>query len=218
MNPKLNYKHLFEQLPESDLWQLLQGVIASEVELDDDVIERLDDRMQGYLFLQESVVNRKARIAFARSSGHMLYLRDAAGSRNVCMDDEQFTELVNQGDSVTLACFARCEQMKPHHLAYIEYKLLSQPHANDQLATSYDATITLKKALESQGNSRELAVFRLAKLSVGNIADNSPESLWLTYLSLKTLDGKALHDRLAAAGLSTGRPMGTSGAAAESIH
>jgi len=136
MNANSNFGFLFEQLPEQELWRLLQDLIASEIELANGAIAQLDDRMQGFLFLQEYVTNREVRIEFARSQENMPYLRDAAGSRNVWMDDEEFTELVSQDDSATLACFARSEQMKPHHLAYIEYKLAAHPHKQELLATS----------------------------------------------------------------------------------
>ena len=166
MNANLNFDLLFNQLPEQELWQLLQDLIASEIELPDHTIEQLDDRMQGFLFLQECVNNREARIRFAQSSEHMTYLRDAAGSQNVWMSDEEFSGLVDADDSATLACFARSEQMKPHHLAYIEYKLGVHPHRYELLASSYEASITLKKALESQGNSWEMALFRLARTAL----------------------------------------------------
>jgi hypothetical protein len=217
MNSNLNYEMLFNQLPEQELWSLLQEVIASEVELSDGNIEQLDDRMQGFLFLQEYVTNREARIRFAQSPGHMAYLRDAAGSRNVWMDDGEFAELVDADDSATLACFARSEQMKPHHLAYIEYKLGMHPHRHEMLASSYDTTITLKKALELQGNSWEMAMFRLARTALdGSKAD--PRELWQAYLNLKNMDKEAVGELLLAAGLSTGRPVRTSTAGAESIH
>jgi len=235
MNANLNFESLFEQLPEQELWRLLQDVIASEVELANDTIQHLDDRMQGFLFLQEYVTNRKARIEFACSPAHMTYLRDAAGSRNVWMDDQEFTELVGQDDSATLACFGRSEQMKPHHLAYIEHKLAIHPHRQELLATSYDTTITLKKALESQGNSWEMALFRLAKAalegtaSVGSLVANrapgtvvgssgDPRALWRAYLNLKNLDETTLQELLAAAGLSTSRPARTSRPELDSIH
>jgi hypothetical protein len=199
MNANSNFGFLFEQLPEQELWRLLQDLTASEVELANGAIAQLDDRMQGFLFLQEYVTNREARIEFARSPEHMTYLRDAAGSRNVWMDDEEFTELVSQDDSATLACFARSEQMKPHHLAYIEYKLAAHPHRQELLATSYDTSITLKKALECQGDSREMTLFRQARKAADSSAD--PRTLWRAYLNL-----------------STNRPVRTSAVGSESIH
>ena len=227
MNANLNFDTLFEQLPEQDLWRLLQDMIASEVEIADGTVKRLDDRMQGFLFLQEYVTNREARIEFACSPQHMPYLRDAAGSRNVWMDDEEFTRLVNQDDSTTLACFARSDQMKPHHLAYIEYKLAAHPHRSEMLATSYETTITLKKALEHQGNSWDLSLFKLAKAALdgtANIgsdivpANGDPRGLWQAYLNLKSLDETVLRDLLTTAGLSTSRPVRTSSAGNGLIH
>jgi len=220
MNANLNFESLFEQLPEQELWRLLQDVIAAEVELADGAIERLDDRMQGFLFLQEYVNNREARIEFARSPEHMPYLRDAAGSHNVWMDDQEFGELVNQDDPVTLACFGRCDQMKPHHLAYIEHKLKVHPHRQDSLATSYETRITLKKALESQGNSWEMALFRLARTALDGTGNSNgdPRALWRAYQNLKGLDEKTLRGLLADAGMSTNRPARTSNTGGESIH
>lgn len=218
MNTNLNFQHLVDSLPEQDLWQLLQGVISSEVELDDEVVQSLDDRMQGFLFLQDCVTNRKARILFARSPRHMPYLRDAAGSRNVWMEDDEFTTLVEQDDPVTLACFARSELMKPHHLAYIVYKLAQCPHGDEQLATTDEATITMKKALEHQGNSRQMDLFRLARLELEHAAGDDSTALWRTYLYLKSLDERTLSKRLDQAGLSTGRPVRTSGKTSRAIH
>jgi hypothetical protein len=235
MNAGINFETLFQRLPEQELWRLLQDVIASELELANGAIQQLDDRMQGLLFLQEYVTNRKARIDFARSPQHMPYLRDAAGSRNVWMDDGEFTELVGQDDPATLACFGRSEQMKPHHLAYIEYKLALHPHRQELLATSYDVTITLKKALERQGNSREMVLFKLAKAvledtnGVGSMAarcapgaivdpNGGPGALWRAYLNLKNLDETTLHELLATAGLPTSRPVRTSTSGVKSIH
>jgi hypothetical protein len=235
MNANLNFESLFEMLPEQELWRLLQDLIASETELANGTIQQLDDRMQGFMFLQEYVANREARIEFARSPEHMPYLRDAAGSRNVWMDDEEFTGLVNQDDAATLACFARSKQMKLHHLAYIEYKLAVHPHKQELLATSYDTRITLMKALESQGNSWEMALFRLSRAALEGTAgvDNviasrapgvivhsngDPRALWQTYLNLKSLDEETLRELLAAAGESTGRPLRTSQTGVESIH
>jgi hypothetical protein len=43
MNANLNFDSLFKQLPEQELWRLLQDVIASEVELADATIQQLDD-------------------------------------------------------------------------------------------------------------------------------------------------------------------------------
>jgi len=235
-----NIDALIAQLPEQELWRLLQDIIDEEIELGDDTVRRLDDSMQGFLFVQDYVTNRAARIGFACSPKHMPYLRDAAGSRNVWMNDEEFTRLVNQDDSATLACFARSEDMLPHHLAYIEYKLARDPHGQDLLATSYDTRITLKKALECQGNTRETALFRLAKAAVEGSADfnsvvenhapgavvhsnGDPRALWGAYLNLKGLGEETIRKMLEAAGeqapfMSTGRPTRTSSTPAQSVH
>ena len=111
----------------------------------------LDNRMQGYLFLQEHVENRRARIDFARDVANMAFLRDAAGGKNVWMVDDEFAELVHQDDAVTLAVFGRSEKMQLHHLAFIAYKLSIDPHGHEMLADSYDVEITEKKALEITG-------------------------------------------------------------------
>lgn len=242
MNANLNFDVLLEQLPEPDLWRLLQDVVASEIELGEDTIRQLDDRMQGFLFTQDYVTNRAARIDFARSPEHMPWLRDAAGSRNVWMTDDEFIELVGEDDSQTLACFARSEQMRPHHLAYIEYKLARHPHGNDFLATSYDASITLKKALECQGHSREMALFRLARAALDGSpeaesilasrlpgavahAQDGPRALWRAYLNLASLDEATVRELLEMAGepqvgasRSIGRPAGASRRGADALH
>ena len=226
---------LIKTLPEKELWALLQDIIDREIALKDDTIRQLDDRMQGFLFLQEYVTNREARIDFARAQQYMTYLRDAAGSRNVWMTDEEFSELVALGDSVTLACFARSEQMSPHHLMYIEHKLAVQPHKDPMLANSYDTRITLKKALEWQNNSPELALMRLARAALEGSAgidsaiehhvpgtmmvpNGDPRGLWQVYLNLKSLDAKTLQELLEAARMSTSRPVGTSGGNSDSLH
>jgi hypothetical protein len=217
MNAPTDFEKLFSQLPEHELWSLLQEVIDSQTELDDNSVSQLDERMQGFLFLQEYVAHREARIRFALSPRHMTYLRDAAGSHNVWMDDDEFTSLVNLGDSVSLACFARSEQMKPHHLAYIEHHLSSKPHGDDVLATSYDTRITLKKALESQGNTWEMALFRLASAALEG-PSRDPRELWQAYRNLKNMDEATVRELLLDAGLSTGRPLRTSAGETESIH
>lgn len=187
---------LFDRLPDQALWQLIQGAITARAEFSDEVIYSLDDAMQGQLFFEQQVQNRRARIAFACSSEHIIYMRDAAGSKNVWMDDEEFARLVQLNDSITFACFARCEQMKPHHLLYIQHKLAQDPHQSDFLATAYDAKITLMKAIERQGNTTELSWMRQA-LSGGS-ADAAvaapgssgsrpdPSSLWRNYLNIRS--------------------------------
>lgn len=226
---------LVRSLPEQELWQLLQELIDREIGLGDDTVRQLDDRMQGFLFLQEYVGNRSARIEFAQSSRHMSYLRDAAGSRNVWMTDAEFSALVAQGDSATLACFARSEQMKPHHLMYIEHKLAMEPHQDALLASSYDTRITLKKAIERQGNSPELAMMRLARAALEGSAEvesvlnkhlpgmmmlpnGDPRGLWQAYLNLQSLDALALRELLEGTRLSSSRPEGTSRNNSQSLH
>ena len=95
MNMETGLQTLTGAVPEQEKWRMLQDVIAAETELDDETIGRLNSHMQGFLFLQEYIGNRKARIAFARSPVHMSYLRDAAGSRNVWMNDAEFNELID---------------------------------------------------------------------------------------------------------------------------
>jgi hypothetical protein len=151
---------LFDRLPEDALRLLLQGAIAARAQLSDEVIMKLDDSMQGQLFFTSHVQNRRARIAFACAGEHNIYLREAAGARNVWMSDEEFARLVELDDSITFACFARCEQMKPHHLLFIQHKLAQKPHQSEFLASSYEAQITLMKALEIHGNSQELTRMR----------------------------------------------------------
>lgn len=235
MNRENGLQELIENLPEQEVWRKLQDMIATETEVDDQTIGLLDSRMQGFLFLQEYIDNREARIAFARSPEHMTYLRDAAGSRNVWMSDAEFSELVAQDDAATLACFARSEQMNPHHLAYIEYKLALHPHGNDLLATSYDAMITIKKVLEQRGMTRSMALIRMAKAALEGSAEietelasrlrrsvvnpqGDPRALWQAYLNLESLDANTLNGLLEASAESNSRPARTSGQAGRSLH
>ena len=235
MNRENGLQELIGNLPEQDLWRVLQDMTATETEVDDQTIALLDSRMQGFLFLQEYIDNREARIAFARSPEHMTYLRDAAGSRNVWMSDAEFSELVEQDDAATLACFARSEQMNLHHLAYIEYKLALHPHGNDMLATSYDAMITIKKVLEQRGTTRSMALIRLAKAALEGSAEietelanrlrrsmvnaqGDPRALWQAYLNLASLDANTLKGLLEASGESSSRPARTSAQAGRSLH
>jgi hypothetical protein len=155
-------------------------------------LDKLDDLMQGQLFFDDHVKNRKARIAFARSKENIIYMREAAGSRNVWMDEEEFAELVELNDSVTFACFARSEQMKPHHLLFIVQKLAANPHSHEFLANAYETKITLMKALELQGNTPELSCMRQA---VEGMAKGSGQAdvnagrdisgLWQSYLNIR---------------------------------
>ena len=61
---------LIKTLPEKELWALLQDIIDREIALKDDTIRQLDDRMQGFLFLQEYVTNREAR-GFRNEQRHL---------------------------------------------------------------------------------------------------------------------------------------------------
>ncbi len=235
MNREMDLRAMIGRRPEQDLWRALQDVVASETPLDDRTIGRLDSRMQGFLFLQDFIENRKARIAFARSPQNMPYMRDAAGGRNVWMTDAEFNELVEQDDAETLACFARSEQMSPHHLMYIEYKLALDPHGKTELASSYDATITTKKALELRGNTRGVALMRLAKAALEGSAEvetdlaarlrrsvvvpaDDARALWRAYLNLKSLDGETLAGLLEASLGSSDRRFMASGAGPRSLH
>ena len=233
--PTQELDSLVRELPEGELWQLLQELVDREIPLSDDAVRGLDPRMQGFLFLQDFVDNRQVRIEFARSDAHMSYLRDAAGSRNVRMDDGQFESLVEQDDAITLACFARSEQMQPHHLLYIEHKLAMHPHRDELLATSWDTGITLKKVLEMQGNTPPLAVMRLARAAlqgsaeIENVLENrvpgaivaavgEARALWRAYRNLANLDEATIRELLEAASRSTGSPVTTSEAGSASLH
>jgi hypothetical protein len=198
---------LFDKLPEIALWPLVEGAITTKADLRDDAVRKLNESMQGHLFLEDHVLNRRVRIEYARSPGNIVYMREAAGSKHVWMEEEVFSELVEVNDSRAFACFARCEHMKPHHLMYIEHKLEIDPHGHEFLGTSYDAKITLKKALELQGHARELAYMKLA-LMVLDIAagedgrkpeKRDPKLLWHTFLNLTKLDFAAAQDMLEAA-------------------
>jgi len=163
--------------------------------------DRPDDLIQGQLFFKDHVKNRKARIAFARSTENIIYMREAAGSKNVWMDDGEFAELVELNDSVTFACFARSEQMKPHHLLFIVQKLVANPHSHEFLANSYEAKITLMKALEVQGNTPELSCMRQAVEAVAKRSGQADvkagqdiSALWQSYLNLRNAsDSPSLH-------------------------
>mgnify|MGYP001550410218 FL=1 len=235
MSKELALQNMIGNSPEPELWRVLQDLVATETPLDDRTVGRLDSPMLGFLFLQEHVGPRRARIEFARSPRHMPYLRDAAGSRNVWMSDAEFNELVEQNDAETLACFARSEQMSPHQLLYIEYKLALHPHGHDALATAYDAMITTKKSLELNGNDRGMALMRLAKAALEGTAGietglasrlrrsvvvpaDDPRALWRAYLNLKSLDGDTLRELLETAKESSVRPVLTSGLGGRSLH
>lgn len=235
MNGNEAFREWFRGQSEQERWRTLQEVVASGTQLDDETVAGLDRHMQGYLFVQDHVGNRRARIAFARSRENMPYLRDAAGSRNVWMSDAEFGELVEQDDAETLACFARSEQMDPHQLLYIEYKLSLDPHGRPDLATAYDAMITAKKAQELSGPARGTALMRLAKAALVGSADvetrlaenlrrsvvlplDDPRALWRAYLNLNSLDAETLAGLARVAGGSSGRPGRTSGPVLRSLH
>ena len=235
MNRKTAMQVFSGNLQEKQMWRALQDIVDSGEEIDDAIVKGLDRRMQGFLFLQENVNNREARIAFARCPRNMPYLRDAAGSRNVWMSDAEFNELVEEGNSETLACFARSEHMDPHQLMYIEYTLRLNPHRNAELATADDAMITSRKVLGQRGGGRPLALMRLAKAALeGNtglktdlaerlrrsvvVSADDPRALWRAYLNLKALDAETLQGLLEAADMSRDRPVVTSGPIGRSVH
>ena len=234
MNKETARQAFSGNLQEQQMWRALQDIVSSGSEIDDHIVRQLDSRMQGYLFLQENVNNREARIAFARCPRNMPYLRDAAGSRNVWMSDTEFSELVEEDSSETLACFARSEQMAPHQLMYIEHKLSRNPHRKTELATADDALITARKVLSQRGGGRvssgdvraggpvrggirKLPRGRGLRRSVV-VPPGDPRALWRAYLNLKALDGETLRSLLEAADMSSQRPEMTSGPGARSVH
>lgn len=229
---------MMSRLPEREQWRMLQNAIDLRLDWRDETVTRLDARMQGLLFLQDHVRNRRARIAFARDSGNMPFLRDAAGSRNVWMSDAEFDGLVEENDAETLACFARCEAMQPHHLLYIAHRLEAGPHRQPELATAYDARITLQKVLEAKGPTRELGLLRLARAALGGPAGaagispqiqrrvfravvngaDEPRALWRAYLNLASLDEHVLAEVLEASLGSSDRPLRTSPRRGAPVH
>ena len=72
-------------------------------------------------------------------------------------------------------------------------------------------------ALEFQGNTWEMSLFRLARTALEGSKGDARE-LWQGYLNLKNMDEKTVRELLLDAGLSTGRPVRTSAGTAESIH
>lgn len=235
MNGKTTPQALSGNLQEKQMWRALQDLVASGEEIDDAIVRGLDSRMQGFLFLQENVNNREARIAFARCRRNMPYLRDAAGSRNVWMSDAEFTELVEESDAETLACFARSEQMDPHQLMFIEYALRLRPHRTVELATADDAMITARKVLARRSGGRGLALMRLAKAALEGSAGirtdlaerlrrsvvvsvDDPRALWRAYLNLQALDVDTLRGLLESADVSSSRPVMTSSQLGRSVH
>jgi len=235
MNTPSRFETMMNGLPERERWRMLQSAIDRRLDWTDEVIGRLDSRMQGLLFLQDHVRNSAARIAFVRDRRNMSYLRDAAGSRNVCMSDAEFDQLVEENDSETLAGFGRCTAMQPHHLLYIEHQLERLPHRQPALASAYDVKITARKVLEAIGVTREVALFRLARAALCGPGRASPQlqrrifssvvhpaseprALWRAYLNLAALDPATLTELLAASRMSNDRPAGTSRAHAARVH
>lgn len=235
MNRKTVLQAFSGSLKDQQMWRALQDIVDAGAEIDDDIVRSLDSRMQGFLFLQENVNNREARIAYARCPGNMPYLRDAAGSRNVWMSDAEFGELVEENDSETLACFARSEEMSPHQLMYIEYKLALHPHRKAELAGADDAMITTRKLLSQRSGGKSLALMRLARAALEGSPDigtglathlrrsvvvsaGDPRALWRAYLNLNALDGETLRGLLEAAGVSSNRPERASSRAVRSLH
>lgn len=222
-------------LPERERWHMLQSAIDLRLDWSDATIARLDSRMQGLLFLQDHVGNQAARVAFVRDKRNMAYLRDAAGSRNVCMGDAEFDGLVEDNDSETLAAFGRCEAMQPHHLLYIEHQLERLPHRQPALASAYDVKITARKVLESTGVTREVALLRLARAALSGPEGASPQlqrrifssvvhpaseprALWRAYLNLAALAPATLTELLEASRMSSARPHRTSRYGGALVH
>jgi hypothetical protein len=235
MNDQTRFETRMSGLPERERWLMLQSAIDRRLEWPDEVIGRLDTRMQGLLFLQDHVRNPAARIAFARDRRNMAYLRDAAGSRNVRMTDAEFNGLVEENDPATLAAFGRCEAMQPHHLLYIEHLLEHHPHRQPALASAYDVKITARKVLEATGVTREVALLRLARAALGGPGGLSPQiqrrifssvvqpageprALWRAYLNLAALDHATLTELLEASRGSSSRPAGTSPLGEPAVH
>lgn len=222
-------------LQDQQKWRALQEIVDTGAEIDDAIVRQLDRRMQGFLFLQENVNNREARIAFARCPRNMPYLRDAAGSRNVWMSDAEFSELAEENLPESLAAFARSEHMDPHQLMYIEYVLSLRPHRVAELAGADDAMITMRKVLSQRSGGRGLALMRLAKTALAGspevgtrlterlrrsvvVPADDPRALWRAYLNLKALDGETLRGLLEAAHVSSERQELTSGQGGRSLH
>ena len=235
MNTQTRLEIMMNGLPERERWRMLQDTIDRRMDWPDETIGRLDTRMQGLLFLQEHVGNVAARIAFVRDRNNMAYLRDAAGSRNVCMSDAEFDELVEENDSETLAAFGRCVAMQPHHLLYIEHQLDRLPHRQAALASAYDVKITARKVLETTGVTREVALLRLARAALsGPDGANSeiqrrifssvvhpasePRALWRAYLNLAALDPATLTELLDASRGSSDRPVRASRPGSPPVH
>ncbi|MEJ2385518.1 MAG: hypothetical protein P8Y54_14235 [Xanthomonadales bacterium] len=235
MNMEKRLETMMSGLPERERWRMVQSAIDLRLDWPDAAIRRLDARMQGLLFLQDHIRNAPARIAFVRDRRNMAYLRDAAGSRNVCMSDAEFGELVEENDSETLAGFGRCEAMQPHHLLYIEHQLDRLPHRQPALASAYDVRITARKVLETTGATREVALLRLARAALcgpgaatpavqrrifSSIVHpaSEPRSLWRAYLNLSALEPAALTELLEGARGSSSLPPRTSRNNAPSVH
>jgi hypothetical protein len=130
--------------------------------------------------------DRRARIAYARDARHAVFLRDAAGSNQVWMVDDEFAELVQLDDAVSLACFGRSETMQPHHLAFIAYKLSVDPHRREVLADADEVRLTLRKALDLFGSSQPWRLMKQAILMRGH---EGPAGVWAEYVRSAVREG-----------------------------
>lgn len=148
-----------------------------------------DELVLGQLFFDDQVTRRQERIAYALSNSNILYLREAAGSKNVWMDDNQFAQLVTRNDPVLFSCFARSEQMKPHHLLFLTEFLMANPHQYPFLANGYEARITLMKSIEVYGGSRELDWMRSVVKRGSDQGIKIGPDLWHEYCQVKALSG-----------------------------
>jgi hypothetical protein len=176
---------VFDTLPEATQWKILRAAIAARKELGADAVRAMSEQMQGCYFVEPWVQHRSARICYAADSGHSIHLRIAAGSNQVWFDDEEFGELLLNRELRDLACFARCPEMRPHHLMLVEHLLKTEPLCGDGLPTAYEAAIALKKSLEKHGHTIESHWFRspLRKMSRAIGRDKrSIKALWLSYM------------------------------------
>ena len=207
LNPKNLVPGFNNGQEESELWLRLQKLMAAGKQLDDHDVQALDERMQGFLFLQNHVENRRARIDFARNPSNMAYLRDAAGGNKVWMVDDEFSELVQEDNAVTLACFGRSEAMQLHHLEFIAFRLSTGPHRQDVLADAHEVQITIKKAIDKKGATQ---AWRLMKQAISQTGQQGPLAVWSEYVGLAMSEGLLAESN-------TG-PFETSGRGAATVH